>query len=87
MGVATYLYRIDKNGKLESKVFDSNALPGEPWVDSPAKCIAKPAEEAAPEISQEFTREELIAEAQRQGVFIDGRWGIGRIKEALGLGD
>lgn len=35
MGQRTYMYRL--NGKnIESKVFDSDAIP-EGWVDSPAK--------------------------------------------------
>lgn len=36
MGQPTYMYRL-KDGKVESRVFDSDAIP-DGWVDSPAKC-------------------------------------------------
>jgi hypothetical protein len=40
MGNPTYLYRLDKTGNVEAKIFDDENLPTqEGWVDSPAKLV------------------------------------------------
>lgn len=41
MGVPTFMYRRAEDGSVESRVFDSDAIP-EGWVDSPAKVEEMP---------------------------------------------
>lgn len=36
-------------------------------------------------IKDDLTRDELVKLGADKGIFIDGRWGIARIKEVLGL--
>ena len=39
MGHPTFMYRL-KDGKVESRIFDSDAIP-RGWVDSPTKAMEK----------------------------------------------
>lgn len=41
------------------------------------------AEETAREEAMDADREELVAEAKKRGIKIDGRWNTGRIREVL----
>lgn len=61
------------------------ALEGD-WFDSPADVPAEtvePTEEEQLLIDAKAEKEQLLEEALKQGVTVDKRWGIARIKEAL----
>lgn len=82
MGYATFRYRMGKDGKLESKVFDSDNVPASGWHDSPAKCV--PAAESNKAEASLETREELIAECKKRGIEVHHRAGIEKLKALLG---
>ena len=66
-------YRRTPEG-VEARLFD--AFPeGSEWKDSPALCVAGD------------ERADLLAEARRRGVKVDRRWGLARLREAVGDGD
>ncbi|MGI9485407.1 MAG: hypothetical protein ACR2RF_05905 [Geminicoccaceae bacterium] len=45
-GEPTWMYRLHY-GKVQSRIFDSNAIPNG-WVDSPVKCVEEKPSEAKP---------------------------------------
>lgn len=86
---------FSKNGNVLLKnEEEENALVGK-WFDSPAKVIFKKIEkepeeevlltdeEAESRHVQVTERLELLAEAERNGIEVDRRWGLKRLQDAV----
>lgn len=82
-----------KHGKYPCTAADIDLFRKSGWtecepksvVTAPAPTVTVPSLPEDPQAETELTKDELLELADQSNIEVDRRWGIGRLKEALGL--